>query len=140
MGVQGADDYLDKVNRLAGRLGARDVGPEDLNGALEAVRDVATVDVDAPTGSARREGRLVKSAVKRLTSWYLTYLAEQVNDIAYALLRLGEALVAESERTESTSADILRRLQTLEEKVRALSAAGAPEGRALAREEPAHED
>ncbi|HTV12270.1 MAG TPA: hypothetical protein VME20_10460 [Acidimicrobiales bacterium] len=110
------DGYLDKVERLVGRLAAREVGPEDVEGALGAALDVMPVDVDVPTKGGA-EARLLKAGVKRLTRWYFKYLAEQVDDIALALLRLGEVLAARGQRTESATAELARRLEALEHKV-----------------------
>lgn len=110
----GRDAYLERVHRLTERLSARDVGPDDLGAALDAVRDVATVDVDAPTSSARPGARLLKTGVKKLVAWYMTYLAEEVNDLGFAVLRLGEALAARAARADTASAELGARLDRLE--------------------------
>ena len=112
--------YLERVRQLTERLSAREVGPDDARAALEAVRDVGPVDADAPTRSARLEARLLKTGVKRLVAWYMTYLAEQVNDLGFALLRLGETLTARAERSDVNSMEMAARLSRLEEKVRRL--------------------
>jgi hypothetical protein len=112
--------YLERVRQLTERLSAREVGPDDARAALEAVRDVAPVDADAPTGSACPESRLLKAGVKRLVAWYMTYLAEQVNDLGFALLRLGETLTARAERSDVNYMEMAARLSQLEEKVRRL--------------------
>ena len=115
-----ADAYVERVRRLTERLAARDVGPDDASGALDAVRGVVVVDVDAPTASTRPEARLLKTGVKRLTAWYLAYLAEQVNDLGFALLRLGETLAARADRAEAASGDLGARLDQLEDRVHRL--------------------
>lgn len=102
------------------RLSARHVTPDDLGAALDAVRDVATLDADAPTASSRPEARLLKAGVKRLVAWYMVYMAEEVNDLAFALLRLGEALATRAERSDVTSQGLVTRLEQLEERVRRL--------------------
>jgi hypothetical protein len=112
--------YLERVLQLTERLSVREVGPDDVEAALEAVRDVAPVDADAPTGSARPEARLLKTGIKRLVAWYMTYLAEQVNDLGFALLRLGETLTARVERSDVRCKEMAARLSQLEEKVRRL--------------------
>jgi hypothetical protein len=112
--------YVDRVRQLTKRLSARQVAPDDVAAALDAVRDVATLDADAPTASNRPEARLIKVGVKRLVAWYMVYLAEEVNDLAFALLRLGEALATRAERSEATSLGLLARLDQLEDRVRRL--------------------
>ncbi|MCY3850965.1 MAG: hypothetical protein OXF75_09225 [Acidimicrobiaceae bacterium] len=52
---------------------------------LGCVDDLSLIDVDAPDG-ARRGVRQVKSAVRRLTRWYLRYLADQVNAFNHFLV------------------------------------------------------
>jgi len=116
----GEDAYIEKVDRLTTRLRARQVGPGDLEGALAAARDVATVDVDVPTRRNRWGIFTLKTAIKKATTWYLAYLAEQVNDLAFALLRLGEVLAERSRRSEETSADIVLRLEHHEQRLQAL--------------------
>jgi len=109
--------YLDQARRLAGRLSARELAADDVAGAMEALRDVAAVDADAPTTSAKPVGRASKAAVKRLVAWYMIYLAEQVNDIGFALVRLGEALAGKVAGTETRQAQLEARVAALEERV-----------------------
>ncbi|HUB71825.1 MAG TPA: hypothetical protein VL984_15495 [Acidimicrobiales bacterium] len=127
-------DYLQLARELTARLATREVGPYDADNALAAVRDVLSVDADAPVASAQLEGRLFKPVVKRLVSWYMGYLAEQVNDLGFALLQLGEVLAARAERSDTTSAAIVSRLATLEERLRRLEDATP-----RAQEGPGHE-
>lgn len=104
---------------MARRLSAREVGEEDSEGALGAVRDVVDVDVDAPTAGGGGRGAL-KPLVKRLTGWYLAYLAQQVDDLGHALLRAGETLSARATRVEGRVSELARAVEDLEARVRAL--------------------
>ena len=84
--------YIEKVRQTTKRLSAREPAPEDLCGAVQAVRDVATFDVEVPVASRRRELELVKTGVKRLSVWYMRYLAEQLNAFGKSVSDLGDAL------------------------------------------------
>jgi hypothetical protein len=112
--------YLERARRLTERLSAREVAPGDVGAALAAARDVAALDADAPTTSARPEARLFKAGVKRMVAWYMVYLAEQVNDLGFALVRLGEALAAGVEHTEGEARELRSRLDELGSRVREL--------------------
>ena len=120
----GADAYVERVRQLTERLAARNVGPDDTGAALEAVRDVVTVDVDAPIASARPEARLLKAGVKRLIAWYLAYLAEQVNDLGFALFRVGETLTTRADRADTKAEELGARLAQLEDRVHRLEGTG----------------
>lgn len=116
------ESFAAQAARLARRLAAREVAPTDTAAALEAARDVAELDVDAPTGGGRMPAQ-VKQAVKRLTSWYLAYLAQQANDLAFALLRVSETLDARADQAEHRWQRSQEQLDGLEARVRALEAA-----------------
>lgn len=116
--------YIERVRHLTERLAAREVAPDDVGAALEAVRDVATLDADAPTASHHPQARLLKAGVKRLVAWYMVYVAEEVNDLAFALLRLGETLATRAQRSEATSLELGARIEELEHRVRHLESAG----------------
>jgi uncharacterized protein YceH (UPF0502 family) len=87
---------------------------------------VATLDADAPTASNHPQARLLKAGVKRLVAWYMVYVAEEVNDLAFALLRLGEALATRAQRSEATSLELGARIEELEQRVRRLESALGP--------------
>ncbi|MGC8627369.1 MAG: hypothetical protein ACP5VR_07410 [Acidimicrobiales bacterium] len=108
--------YLDKVRRATSRLATREVAPDDVRAALEAVRDVAAFNVEVPTESPRREVHLAKQAFKRAAAWYLRYLAEQLNAFAGAALRLGETLVTRVEGAEVRLDELVARVDALEKR------------------------
>jgi hypothetical protein len=117
--------YLEKVRRLTARLSARDIGPDDTEGALAAVAQVLPLDVEAPTSSPTAPERLAKAGLKRAVAWYMRYLAEQVNDLGFALLRAGQALSERAGGAERKVEELERRLSSLEERVGRLENAGA---------------
>jgi uncharacterized protein YceH (UPF0502 family) len=87
---------------------------------------VATLDADAPTASNHPQARLLKAGVKRMVAWYMVYMAEEVNDLAFALLRLGEALATGAQRSEATSLELGARIEQLEQRVHQLEGAPGP--------------
>lgn len=110
--------YVDRARALARRLALSDI--TDLPGALDALRDVVHMDADVPTSGSGAGATVLKGGIKRLTSWYMAYLAQQANEMGRALVRLGEALAARSERAESANAEAMARIQVLEAAVRRL--------------------
>ena len=124
----GPDDllYLEKVRRAIRRLSHRETSPDDPAQALQVLRDVSRFDFEVPTASNRRELELVKTGVKRALSWYMRYVGVQLNNFSSAAARLGEVMVARSEKLETTATDLEVRVGALEERVRRLEAARSP--------------
>ena len=107
--------YLTRLRRATERLAASDETSDDAGAALLAIEDAARIDVDVPTTSRRREGTLLKVAVKRLTAWYLGYVGDQVTLLGQAMVRYGTAMVNRTDRLDRAAA-------TLRDDVTALSA------------------
>jgi hypothetical protein len=105
------------------------VAPEDIREAVQAVKDLATFDIDVPTASNRREGELIKTTIKRLTLWYMRYLAGQLNAFGASVLRLGDTIAARTERLESGTDELAARVGAVEERLRRLEAGLASRGR-----------
>jgi hypothetical protein len=126
--------YIEKVRQATGRLSAREVVPEDIGQALQALRDVSAFDAEVPTGSPRREVQLVKTGVKRLSAWYMRYLSGQLNAFGTNIVALGDALVSRTERLEASTDEMAARLGAVEARLKRLEAgaAPAPAGAALA--------
>src|SRR5579862_1602968 len=99
--------YIEKVRQAMRRLSSQGPEPEDVAQAIQAVRDRSNFDVEVPTASRRREFEMVKSGVKRLSVWYMRYLAAQLNGFADSVSQLGEALAARTQKLEAASDDIL---------------------------------
>jgi len=112
--------YIEKVRQTTRRLSAQEPAPEDLSGAVQAVRNVATFDVEVPVASRRRELELVKTGVKRLSVWYMRYLAEQLNAFGKSVSDLGEALAKRTDALASVSDDLAVRLGAVEERLKRL--------------------
>lgn len=106
--------YVERVRQATKRFGERG---NEVADALQALRGLAHFDVEAPTASARREVQLVKTGVKRLSAWYMRYLSAQLDAFAANLLRLGDALVAKTDRLESGSDDLSARMSALEVRI-----------------------
>jgi hypothetical protein len=112
--------YIEKVRQTTKRLSAQEPAPEDLSGAVQAVRNVATFDVEVPVTSRRRELELVKTGVKRLSVWYMRYLAEQLNAFGKSVSDLGDALAKRTDALASVSDDLAVRLGAVEERLKRL--------------------
>jgi hypothetical protein len=112
--------YIEKVRQATKRLGAREVAADNVRGSLDTLRDMSNFDVEVPTASTRREWEYMKKAVKRLTVWYMRYMAEQLNAFAGGAVRLGDALAARTEALESTTEDLTVRIGAAEARLRRL--------------------
>ncbi len=121
----GPDDlvYLEKVRLATRRLAYRVPAPDNLADALQSLRDVSLFDVEVPTAANRREVELLKTGVKRLLTWYMRYLAVQLNNFSAATARVAEVLAGRTERMEKGAVELEARLGALEERVRRLEAA-----------------
>jgi len=97
--------YVERIRTAAARLAAREASPGDAPGALLVLEDSATIDVEVPVASTTRAGTLVKTGVRRVSRWYLRYVAEQVTLLGQATVRLGTALM---ERTDELTMTIDR--------------------------------
>jgi hypothetical protein len=118
--------YIEKVRQTTKRLSAREAAPEDLSGAVQAVRNVATFDVEVPVASRRRELEFVKTGVKRLSVWYMRYLAEQLNAFGKSVSDLGDALAKRTDTLASVSDDLAVRIGAVEERLKRLERAPTP--------------
>jgi len=115
--------YIEKVRQTTRRMSAREPAPDDLGGAVQAVRNVANFDVEVPVTSRRRELELVKTGVKRLSLFYMRYLAEQLNAFGKSVSDLGDALAKKTEALASVSDDLAVRVGAVEERLKRLESA-----------------
>jgi len=118
--------YIEKVRQTTRRLSAREPGGEDLSGAVQAVRNVATFDVEVPVASRRREFEIVKTGIKRLSVWYMRYLAQQLNAFGRSVSDLGDALAKRTEALASLADDLEVRVGAVEERLKRLESARPP--------------
>jgi hypothetical protein len=119
--------YLERVRRATRRLAARDVASDDGRAALEALADVVVIDVEVPTASARREVRLLKTVIKRLTAWYLRYVGQQITVFGRAVERLGGALMERVEGLEARADQLGSRVEDLAVRVERLEGGASRE-------------
>lgn len=129
--------YIEKVRQTTRRLSAREPAPDDLGGAVQGVRNVSTFDVEVPVASRRRELELVKTGVKRLSVWYMRYLAEQLNAFGKSVADLGEALAKRTDALASASDDLAVRLGAVEERLKRIEKASSVPNTPPARAKPA---
>ncbi|HTT92664.1 MAG TPA: hypothetical protein VMF65_24125 [Acidimicrobiales bacterium] len=121
--------YIEKVRQATRRLKSREPtlggsGPDTVRVSLDALREVATFDVEVPTASQRREWEFVKIAIKRLTSWYFRFLAAQLNVFGAHVINLGDTLAARTDGLESAADELAVRVGAAEERLRRLEALG----------------
>jgi len=106
--------YIEKVRKATKRLRSYETNPEDVRGALQRVREVSGFNVEVPVLSARREVQFVKTGVKRLSGWYMAYLAAQLNAFGATIVRLGETLVSRVEDLERNGDELAARVGAVE--------------------------
>jgi hypothetical protein len=121
------EPYLATVRLATARLGALDLQPDDVHGALLGVEDCARIDLDVPTASRRRAESAVKGSVKRLTGWYLRYLGDQVTLLGLALVRFGTSVALRTDQLEEATGRLSGDLRALTARVDRLEA--GPSGR-----------
>jgi hypothetical protein len=120
--------YLAQIRGAMSRLGRRaDADDHGVPAALADVEDAATIDIEVPTASQRRAGRVVKQVIKKLTRWYLRYLAQQTTVLGRATLRLGAALAQQADRLEDTTSGLVDEVARLRERVERLERRSAEE-------------
>jgi hypothetical protein len=106
--------FIEKVRKATKRLRAYETNPEDVRGALQAVKNVAGVNVEVPIVGHRREVQMVKTGVKRLVAFYMGYLAGQFNVFSASVVRLGETVASRLEDLERNGDDLAARLGAVE--------------------------
>lgn len=129
--------YLEKVRLATRRLSSREPSPEDLRQVAQALRDVSSFDVEVPTASQHKEWELVKVGVKRLSVWYMRYLAQQLNEFGTRVSRLGDSLVLRTERLEGATDELEARIGAAEERLARLEGHAAGDDRASGRTDEA---
>lgn len=113
--------YLAQIRGAMARIGRRS-GPDesDVASALADLADAATIDIEVPTASNVRAGRVAKQVIKRLTRWYLRYLAHQTTVLGQAATRFGTAMAERTDRLEDTASGLTDELGRLRERVERL--------------------
>ncbi|MHB8505307.1 MAG: hypothetical protein ACYDEN_06245 [Acidimicrobiales bacterium] len=112
-----APGYLEKVREAAAALGVEGRRGAGVAAEVAAVREAAALDLEAPTASSSAPGTLLKLSVKRLTTWYLRYLAVQVAGFASAVAALSEALLVRLDELDAADANVARDLAALDARV-----------------------
>jgi hypothetical protein len=119
--------YAARVREAVRRLDPFPPFPLDVPQALALVTQESRIDVDVPLRTRRPGAKLAKVAVKRITAFYLRYLADQVGDLGQALVHLGTALAVRVEGVEQELGDLRQStdmsLTDLARRVAALEAA-----------------
>lgn len=118
--------YIEKVRQAMRRLASQAPEPQSIRQAVQTVRDLSTFDVEVPTASRRKEFEYVKTGIKRLSVWYMRYLAAQLNAFANSVTQMGDALATRTEKLEAASDDVLARLAAAEERLGRLEAVERP--------------
>jgi hypothetical protein len=112
--------FLNRVRDAVSRLAVRDLDGTDTGAAIEAVGELAVIDLDVPTQSRLPAARLLKKTVKRLVAWYLDYFGRQVSAFGQAVANLGLALADRTQRLEAASNDLRADIDRLADRVERL--------------------
>lgn len=112
-------DFLAKVRTTASRMGAAEVAPDDIRGAIAMAQGLVPIDVDAPTTSSRRSVVRAKRGIRRAAGWYLRHLARQVTALGEAVIRAETAVAGRLETVEQRM-DELPRLRERVERLEAV--------------------
>jgi hypothetical protein len=123
-----APGYLARVRAASQRLAHRDHSVVTLLTALADIEDTFTFDLEVPTLSRRRVGRLLKVAVTKLVAFYLRYLTVQMAAFSAAVHRFAGVLVERTDQLEERTAALTADLQRLGERVEHLEGRGSPPG------------
>ena len=123
-----APGYVNRVRQAAGRLEPRDALGTDARATLVTVDELSVLDLDAPTTSQTRTAQLIKTAVKRLVSWYLAYIGQQLSGFGRVIGHLAAILLDRTERLEHGVADLEARVARLSERVDRLEQGGTGQG------------
>jgi hypothetical protein len=121
-----APGYLDRVRAAAQRLAVRDLDRSDAGAAVEAVRELAVIDLDVPTASRVPAARTVKKVIKRAVAWYLDYFGRQVSAFGQSVANLGFDLLDRTERVEAANAALRSDIDRLIQRVERLEAGSRP--------------
>jgi hypothetical protein len=116
--------YLDQVRDQARRLGLRAKDSTDARSAVEAVEDLAVIDVVAPTASRRPAGRLIKTLIAKAIAWYLGYLGGQITALGQSVAHMGATLLERTEVLERHGAEMRADLDDLAARVQRLESGG----------------
>lgn len=120
-----APGYLERIRRATAALAVRQGADGDARAALADVEDAATVDIDAPTASARPAGRVAKDMTKRLVGWYVGYVGRQVSVLGHATARLGALLLERTEALEAATDRLGAEVERLAARVERLERDGS---------------
>jgi hypothetical protein len=108
--------YVSRVRNATRQV--TEPGPEhDMEATLRNVREAAIFDADVPVHSSRPELQAVKSGVKKLSSWYMRYLATQLNSFAAALLDWADLMARRAQDVEADVDGLSARVEALEERL-----------------------
>jgi len=110
--------YLAQIRGAMARLGRRS-GREETGvaSALADLADASTIDIEVPIASNRRAGRVLKLLIKKLTRWYLRYMAQQTTVLGQASVRLGTVLAEQADRLEDTTSGLANEVARLGERL-----------------------
>jgi hypothetical protein len=93
-----AGDYLRLARAGTARFTPVELAPGDVRGALTLLHEHIEVDALVPVASTRREVALVKRLLRKLLSWYVGWLAQQVTLLGRAVARFGQAVIERLEQ------------------------------------------
>lgn len=110
-----APGYLDRIRRRAADLGLPPTPRDGARRSIDIVIDQSRLNLDVPTASRTRPGRLLKRLVAVLVRFYLVFVAEQIRDLGESTSWMGTALYNYVAGLEAEVAELRERVARLEE-------------------------
>src|SRR3954453_9940030 len=101
--------FVDRARAEVQRLGAFEVAPDDMRGALLLLEQQVAIDPVVPVASHRKPVGATKTVLRKLMLWYMRYVADQVTVAGQAVTRFGGAVAARVERLEEQTGGDPRR-------------------------------
>ena len=109
-----APGYLAEVRERAAAIGLPKTPEERVRRMTALVSELAVINADAPTGSARRASAVVKRGVGTLVRFYFLHVTGQVATLGESTAQMGDALCDYVAGLEKELVELRERVARLE--------------------------
>lgn len=117
---EGEPGYLARVRLNASRLGVGGQGPDLIRDSIDDLKDLVHIDIEPPTYASQPGRRALKNLIKRLTQWYIRYIATQVSALGEAMITLSQAVADRLDDLEGSNRKLEASVDELRHRVQAL--------------------